>query len=279
MALLKQTKSTVGTILSELKLFLLVFTLVSEIIYVGYLVYAIAVGLGNLFVNLALIMLTTVYTTLYVVSQSSKDKRLKRFTGETKHVLNWSKIVVKAFDVGIIIYAIIISQDRFTPISAILAFITVLAWVVQLVLELTVMYFESRWKMLADAFKDDVKPILHPVETAKQALQHSDIGEKVVGAVAKLGGDVAAVAGHPVVAVAINAVGEGVKEVIHHVKETKSNSSSSDKTLNGGNTVQKGFFKRLGEKIGTRKKKSTSDTQPTLPTESEKEQLEHSSAT
>ena len=231
-----------------------------------------------MFVNLALIMLTTVYTTLYVVSQSSKDKRLKRFTGETKHVLNWSKLLVKAFDVGVIVYAIVISQDTFTPVSAIFAFITVLAWVVQLVLELAVMYFESRWKMIASAFMTDIYPVMHPVKAAKEALQESDIGEKVVGAVAKLGGDVAAVTGHPVVAVAINAVGEGVRDVIHHVREgreNKDNTPRQDKAPRNSENGAKGIFKSLGARLSVKKNKDIAQLGMTSNSETEEKELEH----
>lgn len=210
------TTTAFTKILNEIKLFILVFTLVSEAAYVGYLIYAIVAGLGNLYVNIILLILVSFYVGIYVTNQSSKDKRLKRFEKNTKHVLNWTKILAKGFEVGVIVYTIVISSDSFTPITAVFSVLTIIAWVIQLILELIVMYVEARWRLICTAFSKDVEPLVHPIKAAKKWVCNS-VSPNAIGAVAAFGAGVAQGLGHPIMAQAINAVGSGVQGVVHHM--------------------------------------------------------------
>lgn len=228
MALFQNTRTAISKTIDEIKLFILVFTLISEVAYVGYLIYAIIAGLGNLYVNITLIAITAFYTGLYVANHSTKDKRLKRFEKNTKHVLNWTKILAKGFEVGVIVYTIVISGNSFTPLTAVFSVLTIIAWVVQLVLELIVMYVEARWELLYSSFMKDVEPVMHPVKTAKEWVQ-TNVGDKVVGAVAAVGAGVAQGLGHPIIAHTIGAVGGGVQGAVDYIKENSSRNNDAPK--------------------------------------------------
>ena len=271
------TGTVLTKIINEIKRFLLVFTLCTQIFYVAYLVYAIVTGKGNTYVNIALIAVTLVYSTVYLVSQWNEDKRLKRLRSKTKHVLNWSKILVKTLDIGVILYSIVISADSFTPFSAIFTVLSIISWVVQLVFELAVMYVESRYHLVVDAFKKDIE------ETKRNPIRkiggiifgNEDNANTVVDTVTDAGSAFAYATGHPIVAGAVAATGEVVKRVSHSLrKKDKPELSNADASNEGSPEKKPTLFEKVRSKLLPERTKKSEKEVPASSAQTESDSPE-----
>ena len=78
MAMFIYTRAATLKIYDDLKKFLFIFSASMQALYIGYLIYALAVGAGLLFVNIALMALSASYLTFIIVQQVKQKKLPKR---------------------------------------------------------------------------------------------------------------------------------------------------------------------------------------------------------
>ncbi len=158
MAMFIYTRAATLKIYDDLKKFLFIFSSSMQALYIGYLIYAIAVGAGIIYVNIALLVLSAAYL-IFMVTNYIKQKNIsKDAVDKVGRAYRWSKICIKAFTLGSTLYGIHIATTRVTATAVILAALTAIAWMLSVLFELVKMVFERYYELIESAITKDLHP-------------------------------------------------------------------------------------------------------------------------
>ncbi len=160
MAFFINSRAALFKVYNDLKRFIYAFNIATQAIYIAYLIYAIIVGTGILFANIALTALSAGYLVFYVI-KIIKQVETKNNSAETiEKTYRWTKISLKALTLGATLYGIHIATSRATTPAVILAVFTTIAWVMSVLFELVRYLFENYFELISSAVKKDAYPYL-----------------------------------------------------------------------------------------------------------------------
>ncbi len=149
-------------ILDDLKKFIFSFGIASQLLYIAFLIYALASGSGIFAVNLILLVLCVGYLTFYAITGRSGDKKNKKSSSRAAaHAFAISKILIRAFTLGVTLYGIHIATTNVSTVNVILAALTVIGWTLGVLFELVRIVFERYFDLVSTAVKTDVQPYLN----------------------------------------------------------------------------------------------------------------------
>ena len=139
--MLDYTKSVFAKTVEDLKSIAFYTALTLQILQVGYLIYALCVGLGILLANIVLLLLTTAYLVFMLyLHWGTVGETLKVVL---KNVYQWTKRAIKLFTLGISVYGLwITASETITTkslISIILLVFMLIAWVFEILFSLILM--------------------------------------------------------------------------------------------------------------------------------------------
>ncbi len=154
--MLDNTKKALAKIKRDLDIIKWFMEYGMHVLIAAYLTVAIVLQFGDFMVNVILLGLTGLFFIVSIVcgrkDLSQKDKTL---TKRTKHMLNVSLIVVKAYMLGSILYGMFIATSTVSPISIILTTLLIVCWVISVVVELVRLLFEREKDLLIESVKED----------------------------------------------------------------------------------------------------------------------------
>ena len=159
--MLDYTRSVFAKTVEDLKSIAFYTALTLQILQVGYLIYALCVGLGILVANVILLLLTSAYLGFMLyLHWGTVGKKLQSIM---KTTYQWSKRAIKLFTLGISVYGLwITASETITTkslISIILLVFMLIAWVLEILFSLILMVVERRATLLLDAMKMDFEPV------------------------------------------------------------------------------------------------------------------------
>ncbi len=159
--MLDYTKSIFAKTVEDLKIIAFYTALILQVLQVGYLIYALCIGLGILIANVILLILTASYLGFMLyLHWGTVGETLKTIL---KSVYQWSKRVIKLFTLGISVYGLCITASETITtkslISIILLVFMLIAWVLEILFSLILMVVERRATLLLDAMKMDFEPV------------------------------------------------------------------------------------------------------------------------
>ena len=159
--MLDYTKSVLVKTVEDLKSIAFYAALTLQILQVGYLIYALCVGLGILAANIILLILTSAYLSFMLyLHWGTVEKKIQTIL---KRIYQWSKRAIKLFTLGISVYGLwITASETITTkslISIILLVFMLIAWVLEILFSLILMVVERRTALLLDAMKMDFEPM------------------------------------------------------------------------------------------------------------------------
>ncbi len=159
----KHTRAAINDTLCEIKAFVKVFGIVSSLIYIGYLAYTLIVKMGNFYVNVTLLALSTAYFIFSLFTSGKKGKKIKTAKRFTRRFAVWSKLLIKAYTLGVAVYGIVLSSGKPSTLSIILTVLMIVFWVIQLLAEIVVFYAERKVDVFVAAFSMDKEVVDKPV--------------------------------------------------------------------------------------------------------------------
>ena len=155
------TKSVFLKTLDDLKKLAFLFSLCLQIFQIGYLLYALIIGSGNLAVNIVLLVISVAYLVLIFYFYRNKIKNSTKQL--LKNIYRWSKRVIKLFTLGVSIYGLYATaSDVITLkslISIMLLVFMLITWILDVLLSLVILVIERRKNMFFDAMKMDFEPV------------------------------------------------------------------------------------------------------------------------
>lgn len=140
------------------------YGIVMQALYIGYLVYALCVGAGVLWANVALLAACSLYLIFYLVTEGKKH--FKQARKITKRSFKSLKLIINAFSLGVAIYGIYAATTHLTPMSVILTGLMAITWILHLVLELALVFTENRIELIVTGMQADFEPVTSTVHNA-----------------------------------------------------------------------------------------------------------------
>lgn len=145
---------------NRFKIFFSVFTLT-------YLIYCLVMRVGIFYLNLALLVLYVIYTVFQIITYKRDNKRVKRRVART---YKWARLLLKTLTLASTLYGIYIASASVDGISLILATLTIIMWVLQVLFEILIIVIEPRIRLLSVGVMEDVRPVV----TALKKMHLSD---------------------------------------------------------------------------------------------------------
>lgn len=178
--MLDYTKVALNQIETDVKKVSLVSNVISQLVYIAYLVYTLLVKAGVFTVNVILLVLSVGYFAffLYATSQEMKDK-IKR---TVRLVYKRCKQFIRLYTLGVMIYGLCLTAGNASTASVVFTVLMALGFLVDIALEFFVKYFISRSHMLLEAMKADFETATKPVRTVgnffKKITGHETVEEE-----------------------------------------------------------------------------------------------------
>ena len=164
--MLDYTKTAVEKVVSDFKKLDYLRNVATQILYIGYLCYALIAGAGIALVNAVLLVLSFAYFIFFLIVTTGKADKAKVKTKKiVKKIFTRCKQIIKLFTLGVMIYGIYATTTHVTPLSVVLSAFLIVGWVLQVVFEVVLNFFVARANFLLEGLKADVETITKPAKT------------------------------------------------------------------------------------------------------------------
>lgn len=165
--MLDYTRAALNKTVQDLKSVSFVFTLVLQILYLCYLIFASIVGRGMRVVNVTLSAITLAYLIFYVATAKKMSKGAKSARKTTKRIYKSIKLSINAFTLVVALYSVFITNQVLTSISLagiLVNVFMVIGWLIQTVLMVLSIYAEKKITFILDGFHTDLERITKPFD-------------------------------------------------------------------------------------------------------------------
>ena len=138
------------------------FTVGANLLYIAYLIYAIIVDAGILYLNIALAALTAGFLVFYIVTTIDEKKRARK-AGVKAY--KYIRLGTDFFTLAASVYGIYIASSHATVLSLFLCATSLVGWTVRFILTLLSAYVEAHVNYIMTAISADVDEIKRPLST------------------------------------------------------------------------------------------------------------------
>ena len=138
-----ETKTTKEVFSDGIRNLSIKFTLTVNLLYLGYLTYAILAGSGIRWINIALAGATVIFTIVNVVFRL-QGKRGKSGIKTSKRWYKRFKLVTKLFSIIAASYGIVTALGSAKILTVLLSYATAAIWFVQVLLEIVVSLIDRK---------------------------------------------------------------------------------------------------------------------------------------
>ena len=170
---MKYTKAAIELMVKDLKRLYLIFKYTLAALVIGYYVFAIFMGIGNMIVN---IILASIYLIYIIVDFFVSKRRVKR---QVKHTYVWAKLIVKAFSLGFTLYAMYTASEAVNPLAIILTGLMIIVWILQFLFELILLVIEMKIQLIYEGIRMDKENAKKPVTTVTNFFKKA-LGKEVI---------------------------------------------------------------------------------------------------
>lgn len=157
------TRAAFRKIVDDFKKIDFIRCVLTQGVYIAYLIYTLCIHSGRLAVNIALLTLATAYFLFFLYMKIYGVQ--KQIKATVKQAYKWSKRLVKLFNLGITIYGLSVTANHFTPLSLILASLMIVGWVLEILFEVVFKFFLRKAKFIMAGMEADYKQVTKPVAT------------------------------------------------------------------------------------------------------------------
>ena len=155
--------------------FLFIYKLITQLLYISYLVYALCVGAGVLWANIVLLCVSAPYLAFCLVTKDGSGKGITHIKSVTAESVKWFKISMKIFMIVLMFYSVYATSTHMTLVSVTFSALNVVALVLQLLCELVSKIIINRIQLFIDAVHADIECAIKPIRRA------SDFVKRVKG--------------------------------------------------------------------------------------------------
>lgn len=100
----RKTKEGLSTKLNKINRLVFIFSVITQLFYIGYLIYSIVAEKGIQIANVILVVVSTVYFIFFLINERKVGKEAKEAKAKNKKFKKWGKRFVKLYTLGIAVY-------------------------------------------------------------------------------------------------------------------------------------------------------------------------------
>ena len=164
--MLDYTKAAVKKTVDDFKRLDYIRNIVTQVLYIGYLIYALIASSGVLWANILLLTLSVAYFVFFlVITAGEKSKAKKKAKKLAKKIFKRCKQLVKLFTTIVMVYGVCVTTKAVTPFAVVLAAFMIVAWLLQIVFDLIFHLFIKKANLLIEGVKADVQAATKPVKS------------------------------------------------------------------------------------------------------------------
>ena len=146
------------------------FTIGANLLYMAYLIYAIIVDAGILYLNIALAAITAAFFVFYIVTAIDESKKHARKAGVKTY--RYIRLVADFFTLAASVYGIYIASSHATVLSLFLCATSLVGWTVRFILTLLSAYVEAHVNYIMTAVSADVEVMKRPLSTVENVINN-----------------------------------------------------------------------------------------------------------
>ena len=157
------TKAACKQIEEDFKKIAFVCSLLTQCVYIAYLVYALWTNTGFFIANIILLALSVGYFAFFLYANQLELKKQTRKI--MKLAYKRCKQLIKLFTLGLLIYGLWFTAENTSPLSLILCAFMIIGFLLDILLEIVLRYFINRVNLVLEGAKADWELLKKPVTT------------------------------------------------------------------------------------------------------------------
>lgn len=154
------TKAAIDKIKNDLKIGVAIFEIITIVLIITYLIFALSLGFGNLIINSVLLAVVSVYFILFLINLKFN---LKCFRSKIKKYYKRIRLAILASSLSISMYELYVTTNDVNPITIILITLLLIFWILQIVTEIIYRLMANEIDLLVQAIAQDKTNALEPV--------------------------------------------------------------------------------------------------------------------
>ena len=162
----KYTKAAIGLIIEDIKKIALILKYISLVFTTAYFIFVIVIGIGNLYVNIALASLFIIYSIFDLITYGNRRKH-RKLRKHGRKIYRYIGLVIRAVGLGATLYGLVIATYNVSAFAIIATILSIIFWIMNIILEVIIILVERRISVLKDSISEDVETITAPVTKTK----------------------------------------------------------------------------------------------------------------
>jgi uncharacterized membrane protein len=158
------TKAAFNKTIEDFKRLDYIRQILTQIVYIAYLIYALVVAKNYIWANIPLLLLSVGYFVLFLYATAGKEKK-KKLKTKAEKAYNFCKKIIKVFTLGVTVYGFFLTANHVTPLSLLLVSMMIVAWILEIVFGVIAKIFISRIHLFTTGFETDMENLKKPVTT------------------------------------------------------------------------------------------------------------------
>ncbi len=155
--MLEYTKTAFRQIAERFKRLDFYRSVITQLIYIAYLIYALLADVGNVIANSILLPLTIAYFLFYIIAYARTEK--KKVRKRVKRIFKRSKQIVKILSLGVLAYGVVSTAYELRPLSLFFTTLMAIGLLVQLLFELFFHLIKRKAKSFIHNLEADFAPV------------------------------------------------------------------------------------------------------------------------
>lgn len=167
--MLEYTKTVFNQTIDDLKRISLVASFVTQGVYIAYLIYAISVNVGKLYVNIPLLVISLAYLVFTIVmerkTQKKSDSKIRTKAKEAYKIAKY--VILLPALISSVITLSTLKSDHIT-FSLLFTVMMILGYVLSVLILVITKVVESRFALFMVAIKADFEPVMNAYNTFRK---------------------------------------------------------------------------------------------------------------
>lgn len=157
------TTALIRHTLEQIKISIFKLIVLTQLLYIGYLVYAIIVDSGIFISNVILLIVSCLYLAFFIYDSLKKRKRtVPKRVKELRSLIK--RLILRSVKLYTLIAMVVIfvTGKNANPLAPIVIILSAISFVIQIVLDIITLVITKRIDLFKEAFENDIREIKQP---------------------------------------------------------------------------------------------------------------------
>ncbi len=162
--MLDYTKAAIKKVVADLKRVNYVRSVITQCVYIAYLVYTLIALRGLIALNATLLGLATAYFAFFLcMTACGKAPDGKPVQKRIATIYRYAKLFAQLFNLGVMLYSVGATAKNASALSIIFSALLIVAWILQVVFEVIIKYAVNKAHLLIEGLEADFEQATKPV--------------------------------------------------------------------------------------------------------------------